>query len=172
MVLDRRPKYWKADTLQNGYHPSEPIVRSVSTLRGRFWGGNFRTAVEPDTIVQFVGRSPARAVSPGYPLRVVPLNETQRQAVQKIVVPAVQSAASTETCRRSSRALFTDHLEISYSNMPCFVHHCLFVLSTGLRQASRPRSSVTMDAAMAWAARALGCRSQGRRHDESMSTNR
>jgi len=24
---------------------------------------------------------PARAVSPGYPLRIVPLNETQRQAV-------------------------------------------------------------------------------------------
>jgi len=37
--------------------------------------------------------------------------------------------------------------------------------------ASRPRSSVTMAAAIAWAARALGCRSQGRRHDESMSIN-
>ena len=37
--------------------------------------------------------------------------------------------------------------------------------------ASRPRSSVTMAAAITWAARALGCRSQGRRHDESMAIN-
>ncbi len=72
MVLDRRPKYWKADTLQNGYHPSEPIVRSVSTLRGRFWGGNFRTAVEPDTIVQFVGSQPGPRSQPGLPFAGCP----------------------------------------------------------------------------------------------------
>jgi len=33
-----------------------------------------------------------------------------------------------------------------------------------------PRSCVAMAAAIAWEARALGCRSQGRRHDESIST--
>jgi hypothetical protein len=34
----------------------------------------------------------------------------------------------------------------------------------------RPRSSLSMAVAIARAARALGCRSQGRRHDESIST--
>ena len=47
----------------------------------------------------------------------------------------------------------------------------VFSFSQRVTTASRPRSSVTMAAAIAWAARALGCRSQGRRHDESMSIN-
>jgi hypothetical protein len=52
----------------------------------------------------------------------------------------VPSAASQETGCRCSPALFADHLEISYSNMPGFVHLFLFVRfflfarSTGLRR--------------------------------------
>jgi hypothetical protein len=97
------------------------------------------------------------------------LTKLSGKQCRKLFSPVVQSAASKETCCRSSLALFNE----SGDQLPEYAQLRSSFSFRSLNGAATesPRSSVTMAAAIAWAARALGCRSLGRRHDESMLIN-